>query len=141
MRTIPTRRTCSSCSNAANYQNDEYDALFERMKAMPDGAERQRVIDRMVAIIQQDAPWIFAFHPMSYSLQHGWVRNRKPGAMVRNGLKYQRLELERRDAARAAWNRPVTWPLLAVGALALLIVLPALLSWRRRETATARGER
>ena len=127
--------------NAANYQNDEYDALFERMKAMPDGAERQRVIDRMVAIIQQDAPWIFAFHPMSYSLQHGWVRNRKPGAMVRNGLKYQRLELERREAARAAWNRPVTWPLLAVGALALLIVLPALLSWRRRETATARGER
>ena len=123
--------------NAANYQNAEYDALFERMKAMPDGAARQQIIDRMVAILQHDAPWIFAFHPMSYSLQHGWVLNRKTGAMVRNTMKYQRLDIARRAAARAAWNEPVLWPLAVVALLLVALVAPAVVHWRRRETATA----
>ena len=123
--------------NAANYENPEYDGLFERMKAMPDGPARQQIIDRMVAMLQHDAPWIFAFHPMSYSLQHGWVLNRKTGAMVRNTMKYQRIDLERRAAARTEWNAPVTWPLLLVAALLAALVAPAAIHWRRRETATA----
>ncbi len=125
--------------NAANYENPEYDALFERMKAMPDGPARQQIIDRMVAILQQDAPWVFAFHPMSYSLQHGWVLNRKTGAMVRNTMKYQRIDLARREAARAEWNRPVLWPLAVVALLLAGLVAPAVIHWRRRETATAAG--
>jgi oligopeptide transport system substrate-binding protein len=125
--------------NAANYENPEYDALFERMKAMPDGPARQQIIDRMVAILQQDAPWIFAFHPMSYSLQHGWVLNRKTGAMVRNNMKYQRLDIERREAARAEWNKPALWPLALVALLMAALLAPAVIHWRRRETATAHG--
>lgn len=123
--------------NAANYENPEYDALFERMKAMPDGPARQQIIDRMVAMLQHDAPWIFAFHPKAYSLQHGWVLNRKPGAMVRNTMQYQRLDVERREAARAEWNRPVLWPLALVACLLAAAIAPALIHWRRRETATA----
>ena len=125
-----------SGQNAANYRNAEYDRLFEQMKAMPDGPARQAVIDRMVAILQQDAPWLFGFHPKAYSLQHGWVRNRKPGAMVRNTLKYQRIDLARRDMARAEWNRPVVWPLALVGLLFVAIVAPAVVHYRRRERAT-----
>lgn len=125
--------------NAANYENPEYDALFERMKAMSDGPARQQLIDRMVAMLQHDAPWVFAFHPMSYSLQHGWVLNRKTGAMVRNTMKYQRLDIERREAARAEWNKPVLWPLALVALLLAALVAPALIHWRRRETATALG--
>ena len=123
--------------NAANYANPEYDRLFERMKAMPDGPARQQIIDRMVAILQQDAPWIFAFHPKAYSLQHGWVLNRKPGSMVRNNMKYQRLDIARRADARAAWNEPVLWPLALVALLIAGLIAPALLHWRRRERATA----
>ncbi len=125
--------------NAANYENAEYDALFERMKAMSDGPARQQLIDRMVAMLQHDAPWVFAFHPMSYSLQHGWVLNRKTGAMVRNTMKYQRLDIERREAARAEWNKPVLWPLALVALLLAALVAPAVIHWRRRETATALG--
>lgn len=125
--------------NAANYRNQEYDALFERMKSMPNGEARQQLIDRMIAIIQHDAPWIFGFHPKAYSLQHGWVLNRKPGAMVRNTLKYQRLDLARREAARAEWNRPVVWPLLLALGLVAGLFAPAVIHWRRRERATAVG--
>ena len=90
----------------------------------------------MVAILQHDAPWLFGFHPKSYSLQHGWVLNRKPGAMVRNTLKYQRVDLARRDAMRAEWNRPVAWPLGLAGLLLAGIVAPAVVHYRRRERET-----
>ena len=128
-----------SGQNAANYVNAEYDRLFEKMKSMPDGAERQAVIDRMVAVLQHDAPWIFGFHPKAYSLQHGWVLNRKTGSMVRNTLKYQRIDMERRDAARAQWNRPIVWPLMLLAALAAAAIAPAFFHYRRRERATALG--
>ncbi|MCV2219867.1 ABC transporter substrate-binding protein [Thauera sp. Sel9] len=133
----PQGKVRFSGQNAANYENPEYDALFERMKAMPDGPARQQVIDRMVAMLQHDAPWVFAFHPKTYSLQHGWVNNRKTGAMVRNNIKYLRLEVERRAAARAEWNEPVLWPLVLAALLLLAMVSPAVLHWRRREVATA----
>jgi ABC-type transport system substrate-binding protein len=125
--------------NASNYMNAEYDRLFERMKAMPDGPARQAIIDRMVSILRHDAPWMFGFHPLAYSLQHGWVRNRKPGDIVRNGLKYQRLDVAARETARQAWNQPARWPLVVMAALLAAFIAPALRSWRRHEQATARG--
>ncbi|MDR2093348.1 MAG: ABC transporter substrate-binding protein [Azoarcus sp.] len=124
-------------NNAANYRNAEYDRLFERMKILPDGPERQTVIDRMTDILRHDAPWVFWHHPKAYSLQHGWLYNRKPGNIVRNTLKYQRLDPAAREAARLQWNRPTRWPLAATAALLLLFIFPALRFWRRHERATA----
>ncbi|THF67450.1 peptide ABC transporter substrate-binding protein [Pseudothauera nasutitermitis] len=137
----PQGKVKFSGQNAGNYQNDEYDRLFEKMKAMPDGPERQAIIDRMVAILQHDAPWLFGFHPKAYSLQHGWVHNRKPGVIVRGTLKYQRVDTAAREAARAAWNRPVLWPLAVLAVLLAAMVAPALAHWRRHERATAGGGR
>lgn len=123
--------------NAANYENPEFDRLFERMKAMPDGAERQAIIDRALSILQRDAPWVWGFYEKAYSLQHGWLYNRKPGRMIRNGLKYQRIDNAAREAARQEWNRPNRWPLILVGLAAVLLILPGWLDYRRRERATA----
>ena len=132
----PQAKVKESGQNAANYQNPEYDRLFEQMKDMPDGAARQRIIDRMVAILQHDAPWIFGFHPKAYSLQHGWVHNRKTGSMVRNTLKYQRIDLKQREALRAQWNRPVLWPLAFVALMLAVFIAPAVIHYRRRERQT-----
>jgi len=74
-------------------------------------------------------------HPKRYSLVHGWLGNIKPNQMARNSLKYQRLDIARREAARAEWNAPVLWPLLIVGALAAVVLAPAWLAWRRKESA------
>ncbi|MCB1910437.1 MAG: ABC transporter substrate-binding protein [Rhodocyclaceae bacterium] len=126
--------------NAANYENAEFDRLFERMKAMPDGKERQAVIDRAIAILQHDAPWVWGFYEKAYSLQHSWLHNRKPGRMIRNGLKYQRIDDAAREAARRAWNRPVRWPLTLLAIVAFALVLPGWLDYRRRERATASAQ-
>ena len=124
--------------NASNYADAEYDRLFERMKAMPNSEERQRLIDRMVDIVRRDAPWIGGFHPVSYGLAHAWLMNGKPNNMARNNLKYVRVDVAQRAALRRAWNRPVVWPaLLALLALAASAV-PAFLIYRRRERMAAR---
>ena len=123
--------------NKANYTNSEFDRLFEQMKNMESGTERQAIIDRMVAVLRQDAPWVWGYHPKDYSLYHAWLANVKPNQMARNGLKFFRLDVAQREAQRAQWNRPVVWPLLMILLLLVLGTLPALRTWRARELAKA----
>jgi hypothetical protein len=70
-------------------------------------------------------------------LHHAWVHNRKPNQMANNGLKYQRLDPRLREQMRHAWNRPVVWPLGLVLLVLALSVVPAIVTFRRRERATA----
>ncbi|MDH5579839.1 MAG: ABC transporter substrate-binding protein, partial [Betaproteobacteria bacterium] len=134
----PQARARTQGENTSNYMNAEFDALFERMKTMPNGAERQRIIDRMVELYRRDAPWVGGFHPVSYGLSHAWMLNGKPNNMARNNLKYLRVDIEKRAAMRREWNQPIVWPL---GLLLLVLVvsaIPAVRSYRRRERMAAK---
>jgi len=121
--------------NAANYANPEYDRLFEQMKNMENGPERQAIIDRMLEILRRDSPWLWGFHPKNYVLQHDWLHNVKPNVMANNKLKYWRVDAERRDELRREWNQPVRWPLW-LGAASLL-----LFGWWMRRVLRQREER
>lgn len=123
--------------NAANYSNPEFDRLFERMKNLPNGAERQALIDRMVAILHEDAPWSFGYFPKDFGLLHAWMANVKPNQMARNRLKYQRIDAQLRARRRAEWNRPLWWPLAGLALLVAAPAIPAALSYRRRERRRA----
>jgi ABC-type transport system substrate-binding protein len=124
--------------NAANYLSAEFDALFERVKNMPNSAERARLIDRMVDIARRDAPWVWGFHPKDYSLYHGWVGNLKPNNMARNSLKYLKVDAEKRALLRRGWNQPVLWPLVLIALVLAATAVPAVVSYRRRERMAAR---
>ncbi|TWO81937.1 ABC transporter substrate-binding protein [Denitratisoma oestradiolicum] len=126
--------------NAANYSNPEYDRLFERMKAMDNGPERQALIDRMVGILRHDAPWIWGFHPTDYALAHQWLYNRKPTKVGNNTLKYQRVDASLRQRLRDEWNRPVLLPALLTLLVLAAVALPALIGYRRRERQRARPQ-
>jgi len=106
--------------NASNYNNPEYDRLFEQMKNMENSPARQAIIDRMLEVLRRDSPWLWGYHPKNYVLQHGWLYNVKSNIMANNKLKYWRVDAGQRDARRREWNRPAMWPLwLAAGALLL----------------------
>jgi len=124
--------------NKARYQNPAFDRLFEQMRNMDNGPERQAIIDRMVAIVREDAPWVWGFHPKDYSLSHAWVHNGKPSTMGRNGLKFIRIDPALRERKREEWNQPDLWPAGLVLAVLILGSLPAYLSYRRRERTAAR---
>ncbi len=124
--------------NAANYASPRFDALFERMKTMDNGPERQAIIDEMVDLLRRDAPWIWGLHPKSFVLYHGWYANAKPNLMANNTLKYLRIDPLRREAARREWNRPVVWPLAAMAVALGLFMVPAVVAHHRREWARPR---
>src|SRR5690606_6656118 len=123
--------------NASNYKNPEYDRLYGRLRFMDDGPQKQAVIDQMVRVLQEDAPWSWGYFSYSSGAYHRWVHNGKPSIMVRDLAQYYRLGIADRSAAQQAWNRPVYWPLalLAFGLLAMGYVAVRALHRREREVA------
>ncbi|WP_069471160.1 ABC transporter substrate-binding protein [Candidatus Marithrix sp. Canyon 246] len=119
--------------NAANYQNPRFDALFEQMINMDNGEARQKIIDDMIEILRYDAPWVWNYHPMDYSLLHEYLTNFKPNVMANNTLKYKRIDPEKREQYRQQHNTPIVLPLWLLLIFMVIIVIPAVLSYRKSE--------
>jgi ABC-type transport system substrate-binding protein len=124
-------------NNTANYQNPEFDKLFEEMRYLDDVPRKQEVIDKMVAIVQQDAPWAFGYNPYAGSVQHSWVSNVKPAPLANDRLMYFKVDPKLRAAKIAEWNQPIWWPVAVIVLLIVAAVTPAFRSWKRRERETA----
>lgn len=123
--------------NSSNYANPEFDRLFEKMRNMDNGPARQEIIDRMVEIARRDAPWLWGFHPVAFSLNHQWYKNAKPNLMANNTLKYKRIDGELRQDLRAQWNEPVVWPVVTLIVLIVIAFIPGIIVYRRRERSAA----
>jgi ABC-type transport system substrate-binding protein len=106
----------SQGENAANYENAEYDRLFERMKAMPDGPERQAIIERMLGILQHDAPWVWGStrRPTPCSMAGCSTASRARSSVTVSSIS---ASMWPSVSACGRWNRPVVWPLILVGLL------------------------
>lgn len=126
--------------NASNYVNPAYDALFEKMRDLPDGTEKEQVVAQMIQILQEDAPWMFGLFPKSGGAFQQWVGNAKPTQMVRNTLQYMKIDPTLRSKKIAEWNSPVWWPLVLFALLLVAIVWPAWRAIRRQDRQTAFGD-
>ncbi|NOR68547.1 MAG: peptide ABC transporter substrate-binding protein [Methylomarinum sp.] len=122
--------------NAVNYHNPEFDQLFEQMRNMDDSEQRYQIIQQMQAIVRQDAPLIFGFHPKNFSLFHSWYKNLKPNLMANNRLKYTRIDPVSRVDKREQWNQAVFWPLLLAVVFFILLFIPAINAFKQRARET-----
>lgn len=129
----PQRKVENNGENAANYDNAEFNRLFERMNNMEPGPQRAQIIDQMLAILREDAPWLWGYHPKDYALYHAWYQNVKPNRLSNNNMKYWRIDQNLRAQKQREWNEPVLWPLGIVFFLLMGGLLPAWLAYRRRE--------
>ncbi len=129
----PNAKVETSGENASNYQNAEFDELFIKMKALPNGPRRQEIIDQMLEIARFDSPWLWGFHPKAYSLYHAWYGNAKPNLMARNTLKYKTIDAKLRKQKRLEWNKPVIMPVVIVLVFLLISTIPAMVTYRRRQ--------
>ena len=136
----PNSKSVSDGENTSNYQNPEYDKLFAQLKSLDDGPEKQAVIDKMVKIVQRDAPWSFGFYPYASVAIQSWMSNSKPAILIRDHGRYLRLDAADRTAKLADWNKPRWWPLALLALLVLVGVWLARKTLRRRERTNARGE-
>lgn len=129
----PNGRAEFSGENTANYQNKDFDKLFEKMRTMSNTPERLAIIKQMVDIARKDAPWIWGFHPKQFSLYHEWNHNVKPNLMANNTLKYRRIDTGVREKLQSQWNQPILWPLGIVIIVIMLMVMPAVFIYRSKK--------
>ncbi len=153
--TIPTPRTSCSCStdrtrrrlthgqgeNAANYQNDDYDRLYEKLRYMDDGPEKQATIDRMVDIVRRDSPWLWGYNPYSVGSYQPWTSDAKPSYMVNDRLMYRRIDPAMRARLVREWNPPHFWPLWLIVFAFLAACGPRGARSRRASGPTRSGRR
>jgi len=78
--------------NHANYVSPEFDALYEQMRVLLPGEEKDRLCERMADIVIEDCPWIFMHQPMSYALVHHWLKNFKSHSFPYGMTKYRRAD-------------------------------------------------
>jgi ABC-type transport system substrate-binding protein len=129
----PNKKVGHDGENASNYDNPEFNRLFERMKNMENTPEREAIIHQMLDIARRDAPWIWGMHPKNFLLEHAWMHNAKLNQMANNTLKYSRLDPEKRAELRLAWNLPVVWPMVVALGTLVASMIPAVLAYRKRE--------
>jgi ABC-type transport system substrate-binding protein len=133
----PNAKVSSGGENASNYSNPRFDKLFEQMRFLDDGPERDALVHEMVKIVQYDAPWMFGYYPKSGGAYQSWVHNAKPSQMVRDTLSYYRIDPAERARKIALWNPPIWWPLWFLGGLLLVGVALAGYVARQRDRAVA----
>ena len=133
----PLECNCDGANNT-NYANEEYDELFRKVRVLPSGAERDELVARMVDMFRRDAVWLYAFYPKEIFLNNSWVHNTKRHGISKATLKYIRVEDSIRQEMHRRWNQPVTWPLYAMVMLIVALLLPGVIAYRRRQSATAR---
>ena len=132
----PNSKALRDGENAANYDSPEYNKLFEQMKNMENSPERLVRIREMNHLLQRDAPWVFAYHPVVFDLSHQWLKNNKPSTLGRGNFKYLRIDAGQRAESRQAWNQPIVWPLWVCLGLLILGTIPAAITiWRRERQA------
>lgn len=125
--------------NAANYSNPKYDQLFEEIRNLPNGPLRQKKINQLLVIVRKDSPWIWGFYPIDFGLSHQWNRVSKPNAIAVNTLKYEHLNPRLRATLRDQWNQPIIWPLMIFVGILILVFVPLMVTyWRREHRPTVR---
>jgi ABC-type transport system substrate-binding protein len=119
--------------NAANYQNPQFDRLFNQFKTMEPGPKREQLIKRMIAILQKDSPWVWGVFPKTFMLAQSWNGPIKLSTIGHNTLKYQSINPRLRSSLRKEWNQPVLWPLWVLLIGLFIFLIPIIAAYYRRE--------
>jgi ABC-type transport system substrate-binding protein len=78
----------------ANYENPEYDKLYEKIETMESGPARAALIQKMDDMIQEDCPWALGYYEASYDLSQPWFMNYRGSNIIQNKYKYYRINKE-----------------------------------------------
>jgi ABC-type transport system substrate-binding protein len=82
--------------NSTNYNDPEYDALYEKSIVMGLSPERDELYRKMAAIIKEDCPVVFDLIRIGFRLHYDWVSNIIPCEYRHGNRAYHKLDVERR---------------------------------------------
>ncbi len=91
--------------NHSNYANSEFDRLYERMRTMLPGSEKDRLCEQMADIVIEDCPWVFMYQPMDFAVVHNWIKNYNLHDFPYTMAKYRRIDNGAWDEWKAKQGR------------------------------------
>ncbi len=77
--------------NATNYENPQFDRLYERVVVMPDSPERTALYEQMADLVMKDCPWALMTYPLTYGLYQPWFQNYKRHPFSYASSKYYKV--------------------------------------------------
>ena len=80
--------------NDGSYQNAEFDRLYEQMRQMPPGPERNQIIEKMAAIVTADVPVLLSSSPIAVGMHQKWLKNMKRNLMLGSQFKFLDIDAE-----------------------------------------------
>lgn len=83
-------------SNGANYNNEEYNKIFDRAKVMQPTKEREELYKKLNKMAIQDVPWIFGVHRTKFTVRHSWLKNYKFTPFDQGIEKYLTIDREKK---------------------------------------------
>jgi oligopeptide transport system substrate-binding protein len=129
----PNAKAKHDGENAANYDNPQFNALFDKMKNMANSPQRLTIIQQLLEIARRDAPWLWGYYPKEFVLHHQWLYNAKPNHMAHNTLKYRRLDPQLREQKRREWNQARLWPVILLFGALMISLIPAIRAYQHKE--------
>ena len=86
-------------SNESEFRLKEYDQLYEKSLAVPDGEERNRLYREMNRLLLAYAPWRLGVHRVFNHLQYPWVKGYKKHPILYTNFKYLDIDVAAQQAA------------------------------------------
>lgn len=91
----------SGFSNLARFRLPEYDRLYEQARSMPDGPERDQVMQRMNGLVSAYAPWNITVFRYENVLTQPWLGAYKYSGFTQHPFPYLDVDVaKRRGVAR-----------------------------------------
>jgi len=82
--------------NHTNFNNPDYDALYEKSIVLGRGPERDALYLKMAKIVQEECPVIFNCVRINFRLNYDWVSNVIPNEYRHGNRAYHKLDIEKR---------------------------------------------
>lgn len=87
-------------ANTARFKLPAYDALYEKVKRMPDTPERTALYQDMAKLVLVYAPWKLGVHRIANSVAQPWVSSLKRHPIMHAPWKYLDIDLARRGTVQ-----------------------------------------
>lgn len=78
--------------NKSGYANPDIDELYLQLKETNNMDQRDKIIQKMEEIIFEDLPWIPMMYESSFVLQYPEIKNFRKSSIIRNYVKYLKIE-------------------------------------------------
>ena len=136
--------------NSTRFEHPRYDFLFKKMENIgnldsatwteTDAATgqpvtvtrpRKEIMAEMLALLEEECPWIPLYHRETYLLYHEWLQDVKPFPISDTMTRYYSLDKDLRAQQRRAWNRPIRWPAAVLVVGLVLFLVPGIRTIRR----------